>query len=134
MYKKAIASARKEKARNVKTGVTPQQVQEFREVRPCGREWFCLTFKLLYGITPLVWHAYRESCMEDGIGLGQLALGRAKGQGGDWSGRPSGRVFKAHLCSNQAADVPQLNAASLFRYRYGTKGFTLQYRTVPVMV
>ena len=49
MYKKAIASARKEKARNVKTGVTPQQVQEFREVRPCGREWCCLTLKLIYG-------------------------------------------------------------------------------------
>jgi hypothetical protein len=33
MYKKAIASARKEKAQTVRKGVTPQQLQGFKEVR-----------------------------------------------------------------------------------------------------
>jgi hypothetical protein len=32
MYKKAIAAARRDKARSVRTGLTPQQEQEFKEV------------------------------------------------------------------------------------------------------
>ena len=76
-----------------------------------------------------VWHASLESCMEVGVGVGQCALGR------DWAGprgllvRQAQREGVQGALANQAADVPQLYATSLFRYRFGTTGFTLQYRS-----